>query len=80
MTSTKMAITKVHADEIAQALLKWNKGLNVSVREPGNEVVATAKTIKLNALGLAQLTGIVGGYDVSFGRSGANFRMIISKS
>jgi hypothetical protein len=71
-------LEKVSADHIADKMRKWNKKLKVEVRDDST-VHATAKTINIDGDDLHELAEIIGDYrSIDFGRSGANFRMIIS--
>ena len=63
-------------DAIASSLRKWDKKLNVEVRED-ESVVATAKSIDVDSEDLKFLAKLVGDRRITFGRSGANFRMSI---
>lgn len=67
------------AATIAGAIGNWKPKLKVVLSEDGDSVIATAKSIDVDAVDLKKLAGIIDGCDatISFGRSGANFRMII---
>jgi hypothetical protein len=71
--------TPAAAVELGEQLKKWNKDLKVETSAEGDSIVASAKYIDVDASDLRKLADIVEdlNWNITFGRSGANFRMII---
>lgn len=68
--------TAVSVLGLKEALKKWNPKLKIESSAQGDSVIATAKYIDVTADELKDLAALMDGWTVSFGRSGANFRMI----
>lgn len=63
---------------LKEALKKWKPSLKVETSDNGDSVIATAKSLDVTSAELKELADITGDdWTISFGRSGANFRMII---
>lgn len=62
---------------LMERLQQWNKNLKVQRSAEGDSVIAIIKSIDLTADDLRELADLVDTWTVTFGRSGANFRMII---
>jgi hypothetical protein len=79
MTQTVMATkTKPDIDTMMQRIAKWSGKLHLQKSAEGDSIIATAKYIDVDADDLHALSAIIGDdYKITFGRSGANFRMII---
>jgi hypothetical protein len=70
--------TKPTIEAMVQRIQKWNNNLKVEKSAEGDSIVASAKYIDVDSDDLFALASIIGDdYKISFGRSGANFRMII---
>lgn len=72
-----MAIPLAKANRIAESLEDTFPDLKVEVKGSENEVIATSKKWTIHAGDLSTLQRIASGWSITFGRSGANFRMII---
>jgi hypothetical protein len=65
------------AEEIAKNLRRLDADLKVEIKGSDNQVVATSKSLILESSELRKLEQITKGCQLNFGRSGANFRMIV---
>lgn len=75
MALGNMALENKNRDAIAQKLRDFSVDFKVEVKDCG--VVVTAKSFELETPQLRYLANITAGCTITFGRSGANFRMII---
>lgn len=74
-----MAIEKERAVKIQSELTKLFQSdeVKIEIRSDANEVVVMGKSLTLRSHHLESLAKVINGHAASFGRSGANFRMII---
>jgi hypothetical protein len=73
-------VAKISKDplRLLPKLQQWKKDLKMTVSAEGDSVIAQCKYIDVDADDLRKLADLIGNnWTVTFGRSGANFRMII---
>ena len=69
--------TKAAAEALAKKISDWSVYLQVKLSAEGDSVVASARFADFSPNDLRALADMCEGWTLTFGRSGANFRMII---
>jgi hypothetical protein len=72
-----MGLPMYHAEMIVSKINASFPELKTEIRKGENEVIITGKKYRFVASDLRFLADLVKGFNLTIGRSGANFRMII---